>query len=378
MNKLIQLACTVSTVAAGAAIVLKGQNDQTPCTIENVGTLIHSSCDITMPSTTTLATKSELANELGAVSSQISAIRDDICAIRLTQGIAGHNLAVASIANHDGSGDSVTMKSTSDGKCKYRCKDEHHADHNTDNDECKSCLTPVAGDTFTSTVCSIHSNTVLSTCTEPILGQYKTSSCTPGSASSEGSNAGIESCVAPADSTYTTLGSCDWECNSGLVKSGNQCTVPTDFPTAAPTEAPTDAPTDFPTAVPTAAPTNAMYHLMMGNPNNADAGAGFAKPNGICAIDTSTTGDYSNQHGSDLGVTCCDSETSTTGSRPGCKKNFDFDQAEAHCAVTSQVLCSKEQLRAGAGRFTGCSFDHYHVWTRDACTEDVTAAPTVV
>jgi hypothetical protein len=86
-------------------------------------------------------------------------------------------------------------------------------------------------------------------------------------------------------------------------------------------------------------------------------------------IDTRTTGDYCKDGclSSVLGVTCCDSETSTTGDRPGCKQKLDFDQAEAHCAVTGQVLCSRAQISGGAGTGTGCGFDTHHVWTRDAC-----------
>jgi hypothetical protein len=126
----------------------------------------------------------------------------------------------------------------------------------------------------------------------------------------------------------------------------------------------------------------AKYHLMMGYAPYADGLPITAKPNGICSIDSRTTGDYSNQHGNDLGVTCCNSETlilhpasaaTQQGSRPGCKKNYNFDQAKAWCLQNNQVLCSKAQISAGAGADTGCSFDHYHVWTRDACTEDVAA-----
>jgi hypothetical protein len=94
---------------------------------------------------------------------------------------------------------------------------------------------------------------------------------------------------------------------------------------------------------------------------------GIGKPNGVCSVDTRTTGDHTNQFGNQIGVTCCNTLTGTGGSRPECKKNVNFDDAEQHCAAHGQVLCSKDQIAAGAGVATGCSFDAYHVWTRDGC-----------
>ena len=97
------------------------------------------------------------------------------------------------------------------------------------------------------------------------------------------------------------------------------------------------------------------------------AGAAKPKPDGVCSVDTRTTGDYTNAYGNDIGVQCCDALTGTGGSRPGCKKSVTFDDAEQHCAAYDKVLCSQGQIAAGAGSGTGCSFDAFHVWTRDFC-----------
>jgi hypothetical protein len=138
------------------------------------------------------------------------------------------------------------------------------------------------------------------------------------------------------------------------------------FHDTSPTASPTAYPTAYPTAAPTAAPTFGAYHLMLGRSSYGVDSVGD-KPNGVCSIDTRTTGDHTNSHGDEIGVTCCNALTGTGASRPGCKKNYNFADAEQHCADNGQVLCSTDQIAAGAGSRTGCSFDAYHVWTRDGC-----------
>ena len=39
-----------------------------------------------------------------------------------------------------------------------------------------------------------------------------------------------------------------------------------------------------------------------------------------------------------MGVTCCNSATSSAGSRPGCKKSVTYDQANAHCAASGGAI----------------------------------------
>jgi hypothetical protein len=95
---------------------------------------------------------------------------------------------------------------------------------------------------------------------------------------------------------------------------------------------------------------------------------GGDKLNGVCSVDTRTTDDHTNLN--QIGVTCCNALTGTGAGRPGCMKNLNFADAEAYCAANGKVLCSKDQISGGAGVGTGCGFDTYHVWTRDACTED--------
>ena len=138
------------------------------------------------------------------------------------------------------------------------------------------------------------------------------------------------------------------------------------FHDTSPTVSPTAYPTANPTAAPTAAPTFGAYHLMLGRSSNGVDSAAD-KPNGVCSVDTRTTGDHTNSHGNDIGVTCCNALTGTGASRPDCMQNFNFAHAEQHCADNGQVLCSKDQLTAGAGAGSGCNFDSYHVWTRDDC-----------
>ena len=53
--------------------------------------------------------------------------------------------------------------------------------------------------------------------------------------------------------------------------------------------------------------------------------------------------------------------------RPGCRKTVSPIQAAGICRLAGKVLCSQAQIRAGAGKGTGCSFDDQMVWTRDPC-----------
>jgi len=106
--------------------------------------------------------------------------------------------------------------------------------------------------------------------------------------------------------------------------------------------------------------------LVVGNPVSWREHTSGNKPNS-CSDDSATTTTASNQYGNIIGVTCCDSLTSSTGSRPSCKKQVNYATAEAHCVANNKVLCSVAQIEGGAGKGTGCSFDAYHVWTRDTC-----------
>ena len=90
-----------------------------------------------------------------------------------------------------------------------------------------------------------------------------------------------------------------------------------------------------------------------------------------CSDDTATTTVASNQYGSKIGVTCCNSLTSSAGSRPGCMEQVNYTTAKAHCESNGKVLCSVAQIEGGAGRGTGCKFDAYLVWTRDTCAGTV-------
>jgi hypothetical protein len=250
---LIVFSASVATVAAGGRLELKA-SDGNPCFIENGGaSALQSSCDIIMPST------NSIKDELSAHKDELSALRDDICAIRLTHEIGGHNIDMANIVHHNSSG--VSMKSSSDGKCKYRCANDHHAEDSGADyvaDKCQPCRSPTAGE-FTSTACSTLSNTVITPCDITGVGEVHTADCVQGTASAPGSNTGIRICdTKPSNSHYTTTGNCDFECDEdrGYKKSddGASCFL-TSYPTAFPTANPTANPTAFPTALPTANPT---------------------------------------------------------------------------------------------------------------------------
>eukprot|EP00947_MAST-08B_sp_MAST-8B-sp1_P000458 g458.t1 len=91
-----------------------------------------------------------------------------------------------------------------------------------------------------------------------------------------------------------------------------------------------------------------------------------------CQYDSDTTSPVSNSYGNDIGVRCCDSETSTTGGSDegwDCTSAVSYDAAEQLCTEEGMVLCSVEQIDALAVKGTGCSFDWYAVWTRDDCTK---------
>merc|ERR1711918_69153 len=86
-----------------------------------------------------------------------------------------------------------------------------------------------------------------------------------------------------------------------------------------------------------------------------------------CTPNSNTTSTQSNQYGSNLGVTCCDSTSSSSGSRPGCNSAKTYSEAEAVCTSNSKVLCTQAQISAGAGAGSGCIFDACLVWTSTTC-----------
>jgi hypothetical protein len=232
----IVFSATVAAAAAGGGRLDIKASDGNTCFIENEGgSALQSSCDIIMPST-------------NSIKDELSALRDDICAIRLTHGIDGHNLDMASIVNLNSG--SATMKSSSDGKCKYHCANGHQAEDSGAN-QCQPCRTAGAG-SFTSTVCSTISNTAITTCGIAGVGERQTAPCAPGSASTVGSNTIISTCTTKPDfSSYTTAGSCAWACDAAYKSfDGATCVL---------TTAPTAYPTAYPTANPTASPTCATF-----------------------------------------------------------------------------------------------------------------------
>ena len=98
------------------------------------------------------------------------------------------------------------------------------------------------------------------------------------------------------------------------------------------------------------------------------------KPN-RCVADKDTDGPDTNKYGKKLAVACCKDEDSIKGSRPGCKKSATYQEAKDHCKAHSMVLCSAEQIEKGAARGSGCSFDAWQQWTRDACNDKAPANP---
>jgi hypothetical protein len=86
-----------------------------------------------------------------------------------------------------------------------------------------------------------------------------------------------------------------------------------------------------------------------------------------CALETATHASPSNNYGNIIGVTCCTSIISSSGSRPGCLKAVNVAAAKTHCENNNMVLCSVAQLKGGAGAGSGCNFDAYLVWSRDTC-----------
>ena len=110
-------------------------------------------------------------------------------------------------------------------------------------------------------------------------------------------------------------------------------------------------------------------HVIVGNTLNWQAthATNAQKDKGeMCHNDLKQTGPVSNEYGNKMGVTCCNS--SGKGSRPGCASSKNFADAKAHCEAKGLRLCTPTEIRNGAGRGTGCSFDAYHVWTSTPCS----------
>ena len=116
-------------------------------------------------------------------------------------------------------------------------------------------------------------------------------------------------------------------------------------------------------------PSAAAHYTRQGNGGASNWGdEKFA----TCQYDSDTTSPVSNSYGNDIGVRCCDSETSTTGGSDegwDCTSAVSYDAAEELCTAQGMVLCSVEQIDALVTKGTGCSFDAYAVWTRDDCTK---------
>ena len=64
-------------------------------------------------------------------------------------------------------------------------------------------------------------------------------------------------------------------------------------------------------------------------------------------------------------VTCCDG--ASTGSRPGCVSGVDFQTALTECENMGLRLCTADEIKAGSGEATGCSFDVKLAWTSTSC-----------
>merc|ERR1711998_301821 len=125
-------------------------------------------------------------------------------------------------------------------------------------------------------------------------------------------------------------------------------------------------PTTTTVAPTTIAPTSSSHMTVVGNVGNWQThSSGNKVP--TCTPNSNTTSAQSNQYGSNLGVTCCDSSPSSSGSRPGCNSAKTYSEAEAVCTSNSKVLCTQAQITAGAGAGSGCNFDAYLVWTSTTC-----------
>jgi len=73
-----------------------------------------------------------------------------------------------------------------------------------------------------------------------------------------------------------------------------------------------------------------------------------------------------------MGTVCC--QPDGVGTRSGCVSGT-YETAAAHCESVGQALCTVEQIKAGSGEGSGCSFDDDLVWTSNGCTP-TTASPT--
>jgi hypothetical protein len=110
-----------------------------------------------------------------------------------------------------------------------------------------------------------------------------------------------------------------------------------------------------------------------------------------CLWDEAKSGSTSNEWGNRLGVTCC---SNNVGSRPGCIADATFDEAKAHCEMHGLSLCTRAQIKGGAGVQMGGSssaaatatselvedlscthLDGYMVWTADSCSMEGEAPP---
>jgi len=114
-----------------------------------------------------------------------------------------------------------------------------------------------------------------------------------------------------------------------------------------------------------------MYVIVDGDDDNANGGSN--KP-AECTSAASTNGIASNDHGTLIGVQCCNM-AGTEGSRPGCLKGVTFSEAEDACADAGLRLCTQFEVEAGIGAGSGCDFDGYHVWTSTPCSAGFTVPP---
>merc|ERR1719198_1087181 len=56
-----------------------------------------------------------------------------------------------------------------------------------------------------------------------------------------------------------------------------------------------------------------------------------------CALNNATSTDQTNQHGAEIGVTCCSTD-GIWGSRPECKSSVGWEAAKQHCE-TAFAIC---------------------------------------
>lgn len=95
---------------------------------------------------------------------------------------------------------------------------------------------------------------------------------------------------------------------------------------------------------------------------------GFAKQKEERCLDDSTTSVEDDTGDTQkMSTRCCDEDG--VGSSPGCHTGT-YEEAKATCEGEGLTLCTADQLKAGAGETTGCTFDCALIWSSTSCTSD--------